>query len=230
MIGGVVSCLGVDLGKDFPGKQESNPLGHFEDRDFLELNENILAAAGGSWDAPPGLNQIQAQKEVFSERIAKLIESRTSQHFQESWGWKDPRTSLTIELFSPFLADVRVLWCQRDSAEVADSLWKRNQFERDKSLGLIHLYQERIVAFLGSHPQVPVFKLPYREVIQNPRIWVDRIIKFLDLQPSRQQIEEAVAFVLPRERIQKEKEIWRWKYRLSLPYRALKKLWSIINP
>ncbi len=39
MVAGVLSALGVNMGEDSPGKQISNPLGHFEDGDFLSLNE-----------------------------------------------------------------------------------------------------------------------------------------------------------------------------------------------
>ena len=53
MVSGLLTNLGVDLGEDALGPLISNPRGHFEDGDFLGLNNAILAAAGGTWDDPP---------------------------------------------------------------------------------------------------------------------------------------------------------------------------------
>jgi len=49
MLSGMLDRLGIDMGDDVVGRQESNPLGHFEDGDLLSLNELILAKAGGSF-------------------------------------------------------------------------------------------------------------------------------------------------------------------------------------
>jgi len=53
MVSGVLNILGVDIGKDLLGNHWSNPLGHFENNDFRNLNTQILKEAGGDWLNPP---------------------------------------------------------------------------------------------------------------------------------------------------------------------------------
>ena len=43
----------IVMGERLLGKSESNKYGHWEDVDFVELNESILHSAGGTWDNPP---------------------------------------------------------------------------------------------------------------------------------------------------------------------------------
>jgi len=224
MIGGVLTCLGVDLGEDSPGKQTSNPLGHFEDREFLELNRKIIKAAGGTWDNPPGSPQILNTLEKFADEIAELVRIKVDQHPHALWGWKDPRTSLTVGLYIPYLKNPYILICQREPDQIAESLWKRNQFERKTSLDLTEIYQRRIDDFLEANPLIPSMKLPYGEVVQKPRQWISEIAEFLDLTPSRDQIEKAVSFVLPKEEIHKKKNILQIKSILSFPLRGIRKI------
>ena len=42
MIASILNKLGVSMGKVMLGKTPSNPLGHFEDKDFYNLNRKIL--------------------------------------------------------------------------------------------------------------------------------------------------------------------------------------------
>lgn len=228
MIGGVLTRLGVDMGEDSPGKQESNPLGHFEDRAFLELNQEILTSAAGSWDNPPDPQNISVQGEKYSSRINDLVRSRISEHPGMPWGWKDPRTSLTIGLYSPVLENPYILWCQRDPELVAKSLEKRNQFTRAKSFALTRVYQDRIKGFLAANQEIPVLELCYQTVVNDPRIWIDKIVDFLELQPSAEQIQKAITFVLPEEELSKRRKNIRWKNWISLPLRAVKKAWRVV--
>jgi len=62
MTSGILSKLGIDMGRELIGKKVSNPLGHFEDKDFLDLNIKILKeAGGGSWDSTPAREDILDQ-------------------------------------------------------------------------------------------------------------------------------------------------------------------------
>lgn len=50
IIAGVLHTLGVYMGNKFIGAHWSNLLGHFENIEFVRLNDKILKNAGGSWD------------------------------------------------------------------------------------------------------------------------------------------------------------------------------------
>jgi len=74
---------------------EDNPEGFWENKAIVACNEELLEAAGGSWDNPPDL----LPAAVDDPRLAGLAERCTSalaalaEH--EPWGFKDPRTCLT---------------------------------------------------------------------------------------------------------------------------------------
>ena len=229
MLSGVLDRLGVNMGEDKPGRQVSNPMGHYEDGDFLSLNESILAKAGGSWDNPPSIENIQSQTASLTEEVQRIILSKEHANQNQIWGWKDPRTSLTIQLFLPYLKNPYIIWCQRDPAAIAGSLLKRNDLTYQESEKLTEYYQQQIRNFLKGHPEIPVLRVSYQDIIDEPDTWILKIVYFLDLEPEENQLNNAREFILPGEKLQWEKKILRWKYFLSLPIRFLRRMKIIID-
>jgi hypothetical protein len=223
MVSGVLNRLGVDMGEDLPGRQISNPLGHFEDGDFLDLNTRILALAGGSWDNPPSEQEILSVGESLSGEIKNLIYRRRQSYPDKSWGWKDPRTSLTIRLYLPYLNNPFMIWCQRDPGEIARSLEKRNDLSREVSLNLIALYHARIVGFIENNPQIPVHVIRYRDIVNQPHNQIVSLIDFLGLSIDQDLVDQAVRLVLPPGQLHREKTLMKLKYWISLPGRAFRK-------
>jgi len=80
---------GVNMGDTLLGPGHGNKNGHFEDMDFLNMNELILADAGGTWNNPPPEKAIIKAGKLHAKAIQKLIERKSK---SKSWGWKDPRT------------------------------------------------------------------------------------------------------------------------------------------
>lgn len=224
MIGGVLKTLGVNLGEDSPGRQISNPLGHFEDGDFLDLNCEILKAGGGSWDKPPNQKQIQLNFEKYKETISDLLDRRNRDNAGKCWGWKDPRTCLTLDLYAPFLKNPYYIWVERKPEDIAKSLLKRNNIPINEGLKLVKNYQGRIHDFFARNPESHLLKISYQQVLKDPDRWVDHLVKFLDLNSEDTQVKQAIQFVLPRHQLKREKIIFQLKYYLSLPYRALMRL------
>jgi len=223
MLSGMLDRLGINMGDDQPGRQLSNPLGHFEDGDLLNLNELILAKAGGSWHNPPTAAQINKQAIGLDDRIQKIILEKRLANQDRSWGWKEPRTSLTISLYLPYLRNPYFIWSQRDVASIANSLWVRNQIPDHKAVKLTEYYQQQVTDFFRVHPELPVLKVTYQDMIDKPDIWVTEVGNFLDLEVSEDQLTKAVEFILPKEKIQRERTILWWKSVLQLPVRALRK-------
>ncbi|MFW9819999.1 MAG: sulfotransferase family protein [Candidatus Thorarchaeota archaeon] len=175
MVGGILARLGINMGEKFrEDRIISNPLGFYEDVDFLSLNNEILKEAGGSWENPPNLNQILAQKIKFGLKIKKIIYDKP-----QLWGWKDPRTSLTIRLFLPYITNGYFIVCHRDPEEVANSLYQRSRMPYDKAINLYNFYVEEIDNFFKDNPYLRKTELDYKNVISNPEETVEKIIKFL---------------------------------------------------
>jgi len=76
---------GIDMGERLLGAMPSNPYGHFEDRDFIEMNDQILQAAGGSWDQPPDEDAVFRAGLLLRDRIHDLITERKKS--KRHWGW-----------------------------------------------------------------------------------------------------------------------------------------------
>jgi len=223
MLSGILDRLGINMGDDQPGRQLSNPLGHYEDRDLLSLNEYILSQAGGSWDNPPPADQIQNQAANLNDKIQKNILDKRLANQDQPWGWKDPRTSLTINLYLPYLRNPYIIWSNRDPVSISDSLWVRNKIPAHEANKLTDYYQGQIIDFVGQHPQLPVLEISYQDMIDQPDYWIRKIVNFLDLDVDEVQLAKAVGFVLPKEKIQRERKILWWKSMLLLPVRALRK-------
>lgn len=120
----VVNLLGVDLGSEdgmLPAS-DFNPAGFWEQREIVELNEEILVACGGTWLRPPSSSpgwETRPEMAPFAARIAELVARR----FGESrrWGFKDPRTTLTLPLWRSAVGDFDHVICLRNPVEVLDS-------------------------------------------------------------------------------------------------------------
>lgn len=223
MIAGVLSKLGVDMGKELLGKSWANPLGHFEDKDFLQLNKRILEAAGGSWNAPPTEESIREQESSFTEEIKDVIRRKSA----GLWGWKDPRTSLTIRLYLPHLLNPYFIICHRDFRAIAESLRRRDGMEIEQSIRLARIYEERIEGFFCENPQLRRLDITYEEMLAAPEQRLKRMVDFLEIQVSQEQYQEALNLILPREKVRRLSKKERTKARVGMLKKAVTKPWKI---
>lgn len=141
--------VGVHMGEDLLGKSPSNPYGHYENRRFVDLNDTILQKAGGSWDRPPAHEKILKAGNDLSSRISQAVSMESTGH--QLWGFKDPRTTLTIECYWPQLENPHLIVCFRNPVQVAVSLQKRDGFNLAKGMGLATEYNKRLLDFLQRH-------------------------------------------------------------------------------
>jgi hypothetical protein len=100
-----------------------NAAGYMEQRPLQQLNDHILTATGGDWMHPPELTPgwheseaVQLLANTAVEQISKLYPQ------DERWGWKDPRTSLTLPFWQELIGPMDYVICLRSPAAVAASL------------------------------------------------------------------------------------------------------------
>jgi len=200
LVAGILERLGVNMGKRQIGIHWSNPLGHYENVDFVKMDDMILNVAGGAWDDPPEISSIL---EVSSnEKLLRKIQEVVKKNEDRIWGWKVPTTSLTIELYLPFLRNPYFIICYRDPQEIVKSLQKRDGMDPRKARKLIEVYNESIKQFLNRHPNLKVMEIEYRSILANPKDAVQQIINFIGINPSQERVTNAIEFVLPREKIE----------------------------
>ena len=143
----------ICLGTNFLPPASSNPKGFFEDRDFVNLNNRILRKAGGSWKMPPSEEKILKLAPIFGPMIKAMLEDKFKNEL--FYGWKDPRTTLTIKLYLPYLENPHFISCFRNPDEVARSLAARDSsFTLKSARELATVYNQRLLSFLAEFAEI----------------------------------------------------------------------------
>lgn len=144
----------VDLGADLVGPDVGNPKGHFENRAFISFHQAILRSQGldilGYTEAP----EIPLDSTDW-ERAKVLLSQQLQDHL---WGWKDPRTSLFLDLWSTLLPAANFIFVYRSPWEVVDSLYRRGTdalIQDDPSIAVKMwlLYNRRLLQFRRQFPE-----------------------------------------------------------------------------
>jgi len=118
----VVRLAGVDMGRRVNGYDPARPEDGFEDLEIQRFHEDMLAAAGqtsfsaGEDFAPP-------RGDVFARRAAALLAARLG---PRSWGWRDPKTCLFLDLWQPLVPEASYLFLYRHPVDVVLSLLRRD--------------------------------------------------------------------------------------------------------
>jgi len=129
---------GVHMGDDLLSGLPDNPEGHYEDLDFLKKNVELLD--GNIWN--------DVERELMDVYTKPLIDSKNTRPL---WGWKDPRTVLTIDRYYEHLDDPIIVGLFRKPELVAKSMAKRGDISEDEALALARAYNKKIIDFLSKH-------------------------------------------------------------------------------
>ena len=146
---------GIDLGERLHVDLRTNPYGHYEDEDFLELQRGELARAFGGEDyrvAKPF-----QRSESFDARARALLERKRAHHGDAAWGWKDPRTTLFLDFWRELVPELHVVGLLRPPRDVLDSLCRRTRAyfsvrRKDHLLRVITHYNQALLEHARSHP------------------------------------------------------------------------------
>ncbi|MGA2162949.1 MAG: sulfotransferase [Solirubrobacteraceae bacterium] len=125
----LLHLLGVDIGPQedllAPGEAD-NPRGYWEPGWMVALNDEILAKLGTVWWRPlpvaPGWER-SADFDELRERASGLLEEKFGA--APLWGWKDPRTTLTLPFWKELVPDARYVICLRNPADAISSIQRR---------------------------------------------------------------------------------------------------------
>jgi len=118
---GVVISVGQTIGAG-----PANPRGHFEDREFVDVNARAILAQyphSKGWvvddSRAPRLLQLQ-------DDVRDLVDYRQERF--PVWGWKDPRSILLLDAWKAAIPDLKVFMVWRPCHEVVRSLIRRCRF------------------------------------------------------------------------------------------------------
>lgn len=179
LVSRILGLMGLSHGpaEHMMGPAEFNPRGHWEYQPLVDLNDAILAAYGGSWDAPPlwpeawhrdsSMDSLRAEARNIFERDF----SGTN-----AWVWKDPRTSLTLPFWHDLVPGMRYVVCLRNPLDVALSLQGRDGFSLVKGGDLWLTYVASAFLHTSALPRMFLF---YEDLIRDWKPQVQRLAAFL---------------------------------------------------
>lgn len=145
----LIGCLeeaGLFLG-DVNRSHPHNLKGNRENREIRELNEDVLSFSNGSWIDPP---KALSWDHALAERRDALIATFASQ--QRVWGFKDPRTILTLPFWREALPNLQRVATFRHPMAVARSLFNRGGRPIQQSLRLWRHYNAIILDEIRKAP------------------------------------------------------------------------------
>jgi hypothetical protein len=186
-----------DEGEDVLARaREANPDGFFEHYRISRLNERVLRALGGNWREPPPMpdgwelsEELAAEREEAKGLLAESFGER------RPWGWKDPRTSLTLPFWQAIVPDMRSVICLRNPLDVAASLQRRDGIAIEQGIDLWRRYTGSALANTAGRRRLVV---AYESYFDDPGKAVSRLAAFvgrkeaLDCAETRRGLLEAV--------------------------------------
>lgn len=129
---------GVHMGDDLLSGLPDNPQGHYEDMDFLRKNVELLN--GNIWN--------DVDRPLQDVDTAGLIRQKDNKPL---WGWKDPRTTITIDKYYDHLDDPIIVALFRKPELVGKSMAQRGDIAEEEAIALARAYNRKIIDFLSKH-------------------------------------------------------------------------------
>ncbi len=139
---GVLHLLDVYLGKELLEPQNDNQKGFYENKKLVQINEKILKEIDSYWhDVFYQPTQLECIGDTVIGELKKAIQDEF--HDNTIFAIKDPRLALLFPIYEQVLSDlsinIKIIIPYRHPIEVAESLYKRDKFSKEKSL-LLWIY------------------------------------------------------------------------------------------
>jgi CDP-glycerol glycerophosphotransferase (TagB/SpsB family)/GT2 family glycosyltransferase len=191
MLTRVLNLTGLSLGSEeglLEYKDEGNQKGHWENKIVLGINEEILSFFGGTWDRPPVFpknwesdNRLDSLYERARAFVSKMNDS------YNVWGFKDPRTCLTLPFWKRVVPHMVCVIPVRHPANVAQSLYKRNGILQKDGILLWMTYWHSIL--LHTTAKERIFTI-FDNYFFDTKSEVERITKFINAQELQFSVAE----------------------------------------
>ena len=143
-LAGTLEEAGVFLG-DVSRKDPYNPKGNHENSKIMALHEDLLLSNEGSWDSPPSEVNWSDRHKIIRDEIISHYEGVTC------WGFKDPRSLLTLEGWLEALPSISMVGIFRSPILAAQSFQSRDGFSIEQGIDLWVYYNEKLLCYYHEH-------------------------------------------------------------------------------
>ncbi|WPJ97740.1 sulfotransferase [Coraliomargarita algicola] len=178
LLGSFLNESGIHMGSDLVEKDSGNPNGYYEDTEFLNFHIRLIQKYHKSnWYAPSSIMPNDEERQMALDLLSKKGSHGV-------WGWKDPRSTLFLELWRDLCPDAKFLFVYRNPFSVIESLNRREKSGklhwRARAMWLRGwlVYTRCCINFHQKHPNDCLF-FSLESMTQNPEERIDQISKFL---------------------------------------------------
>ncbi len=196
-VAGAIYKLGVDLGEKLLNADAYNIYGHFEDTEFIKINDKLLEKAGGSWHHPPTRLKIRHAAALLGEDLEQYIQKKVKRS-KGFWGWKDPRTCLSLSVWLSYFPEAKLIVCRRNPQQTSRSLFSRDKNRKgydctpEYARLLTDYYNDEInVVIFGLKRDINFIEVGYEDLLNNPKNELARIAKFVGIRTSYMKMKQA---------------------------------------
>ncbi len=201
LIARLLSDLGVFMGDEMDSNHESLL--------FQGINNDLLSMQKSNWAKPRAFvdslsksNQLDLYVTHILDKYGISIENYLSRSYSDKWGWKDPRNTLTLRIWTRIFTDTKVIFITRNCQDVSLSLRRRElsnvtrKGEHNRKLiptisNCLRLceYYKRIGA-VNSIDIASVLLIKYESITDNMPFEITRIAEFIDSDTSSDGVLE----------------------------------------
>jgi hypothetical protein len=191
---GIMHLLGIHMGDRLLQATRHNQKGHYENVEFVQLNQEILKSVNSTWNKPPIQEKI-IEKKIFVTKIHTFIKK----NMKPIWGLKDPRTLLTFELWKPYLeeiADITYVFVHRPFEASVRSLANRDRYTLGTANLILTTYLKNLYHYRHNYglPHENIIDVSYHDILNNPEALV-RQLNEKNGNPPNHCLEEVKEFI-----------------------------------
>lgn len=198
MVAGVLYHLGIYMGDDLmiddidQGQTKEQPCGYFEDREFMRINDTILQIANGAWNKIPDRERLLVACDKENNILDILLDKRDRNRGHALWGFKDPRTCLTLPAYLKRRSNNKIIIITRSKEAVINSLVVRETWMSRHMAS--YLYESHLDYLRLSLEGTYHLELSFEYLVKKR---IDSLVEFLDLSPSNDQYKMAISHIKP---------------------------------
>lgn len=199
-LAGMLHHNGIVMGEDidfYPPPMKENPKGFFENVRFRRANDQMLAEYGYRVKSfNPIVPAVKSTRSHIRAIMKQLVDEYDKRY--TVWGWKDPRTCLTLAVWMDIIRqkDVKILIPCRAPRDVARSMIARgNKGTVNQLEALANAYNNRLIKAVNDFDFMTIdfndFLCKTKEAAEQISLFLDHQITktdFIEPEISKQRI------------------------------------------
>lgn len=201
------------------GKADSvNPAGYFESLGAHQINTQLFRLAwggtlplkpNGTWrsDAhiyPPDYDHLMTHRDGCFDMMQKFVMGRAR---APVWGFKNPKTALTIECWLPHLPDPHLIALYRHPLDNAQAMSGLYRMPFSEALRITEQYNQNISRVLAHNPTIPSVVIRFEDIVEKYLEVVELLEAFLGVEATGEALQN-ISMMIQRGFTTTERRSW----------------------